>query len=132
YVTQDPIGLNGGVNKSIYPVNPNSKIDPLGLKDKEGGFFSNLFGWGGKASSTKDAIDVGKMMIENKKMEKEIRKLEAHLEDCILKSPTCRTEEMQKTEDSINELRKNMLKNTAEITKVMMETPGTSAGGPIH
>jgi len=132
YVTQDPIGLNGGVNKSIYPVNPNSKIDPLGLKDKEGGFFSNLFGWGGKASSTKDAIDVGKMMIENKNMEKEIRKLEAHLEDCILKSPTCRTEEMQKTEDSINELRKNMLKNTAEITKVMMETPGTSAGGPIH
>lgn len=25
-----------------------------------------------------------------------------------------------------------MLKNTGEITKIMMETPGTSAGGPVH
>ena len=31
YVTQDPIGLLGGVNISIYPTNPINGVDPLGL-----------------------------------------------------------------------------------------------------
>ncbi|WP_234385099.1 RHS repeat-associated core domain-containing protein [Paracidovorax avenae] len=32
YVTQDPMGLEGGMNKHSYPVNPNTFIDPLGLR----------------------------------------------------------------------------------------------------
>jgi len=32
YVTQDPMGLEGGMNKHSYPVNPNGFIDPLGLR----------------------------------------------------------------------------------------------------
>ncbi|AVT21540.1 sugar-binding protein [Paracidovorax avenae] len=132
YVTQDPIGLKGGVNKFIYPVDPNSKVDPLGLKDKEGGLLSNLFGWGEKANSLKDAAEVGKLVMENKKMEKNLIKLEDKLAECLLKTPTCQTVEMKQLEEEIAETRKKMLKNTAEITKVMMETPGTSAGGPLH
>ena len=31
YVNQDPIGLSGGMNKSIYPLISLQKIDPLGL-----------------------------------------------------------------------------------------------------
>ncbi|MCS4294221.1 RHS repeat-associated protein [Comamonas sp. BIGb0152] len=31
YITQDPIGLAGGTNKSKYPLNPMMWIDPLGL-----------------------------------------------------------------------------------------------------
>ncbi len=31
YVNQDPIGLAGGVNKSIYAINPMISMDPLGL-----------------------------------------------------------------------------------------------------
>ena len=31
YITQDPIGLNGGINLYTYPLNPLSGIDPLGL-----------------------------------------------------------------------------------------------------
>jgi RHS repeat-associated protein len=31
YVTQDLIGLAGGVNKYVYPSNPLQKVDPLGL-----------------------------------------------------------------------------------------------------
>jgi RHS repeat-associated protein len=38
YVNQDPIGLNGGVNKTIYPVNPKKFIDPLGLVGINGVF----------------------------------------------------------------------------------------------
>ncbi len=34
YVTQDPIGLGGGLNKFLYPVNPISWVDPLGLKSR--------------------------------------------------------------------------------------------------
>ncbi len=132
YVTQDPIGLNGVVNKFIYPPNPNLKIDPLGLKDKEGGFFSNLFGWGGKANSAKDAAEVGKLIIENKRMEKEFGRLEDELLSCISETPTCPTEKMQAIEKKMDEIKKKILKNTGEITKVMMETPGTSAGGPVH
>ena len=31
YVNQDPIGLAGGSNLAIYPLNPLQRIDPLGL-----------------------------------------------------------------------------------------------------
>ncbi|MFW0766979.1 RHS repeat-associated core domain-containing protein [Trabulsiella odontotermitis] len=31
YITQDPIGLVGGLNPYIYPLNPATEIDPLGL-----------------------------------------------------------------------------------------------------
>ncbi|WP_217640201.1 RHS repeat-associated core domain-containing protein, partial [Paracidovorax valerianellae] len=36
YVTQDPIGLNGGINKSSYPVNPMNWVDPMGLDPMSG------------------------------------------------------------------------------------------------
>ncbi|EFZ6260546.1 RHS repeat protein, partial [Shigella boydii] len=32
YITQDPIGLSGGLNIYSYPLNPINEIDPLGLK----------------------------------------------------------------------------------------------------
>lgn len=32
YITQDPIGLVGGLNPYTYPLNPVSEIDPIGLK----------------------------------------------------------------------------------------------------
>ncbi len=31
YITQDPIGLRGGLNLYTYPLNPVIEIDPLGL-----------------------------------------------------------------------------------------------------
>lgn len=31
YITQDPIGLEGGLNQYQYPLNPVKKVDPLGL-----------------------------------------------------------------------------------------------------
>ncbi|SDO91377.1 RHS repeat-associated core domain-containing protein, partial [Paracidovorax cattleyae] len=31
YVTQDPIGLEGGLHSSIYPLSPTTEVDPLGL-----------------------------------------------------------------------------------------------------
>jgi len=31
YITQDPIGLNGGVNTGAYPANPLDFVDPMGL-----------------------------------------------------------------------------------------------------
>ncbi|AVS66238.1 sugar-binding protein [Paracidovorax avenae] len=33
YVTQDPIGLYGGINKFLYPLSPQSNFDALGLVD---------------------------------------------------------------------------------------------------
>jgi uncharacterized protein RhaS with RHS repeats len=33
YITQDPIGLSGGLNNAIYPTNPIQKVDPLGLNE---------------------------------------------------------------------------------------------------
>ncbi|HFK3157136.1 TPA: RHS repeat-associated core domain-containing protein, partial [Citrobacter sedlakii] len=47
YITQDPIGLAGGWNLYTYPLNPVSKIDPLGLVA-----FGGEFGkWSGSAVS---------------------------------------------------------------------------------
>lgn len=31
YITQDPIGLRGGINKYQYPLNPIQQVDPFGL-----------------------------------------------------------------------------------------------------
>ena len=31
YITQDPVGLEGGINPYVYPLNPVQSIDPLGL-----------------------------------------------------------------------------------------------------
>ncbi len=36
YVTQDPMGLRGGLNKAIYPLNPLEWSDPLGLSPASG------------------------------------------------------------------------------------------------
>ncbi|SDP93599.1 RHS repeat-associated core domain-containing protein, partial [Paracidovorax cattleyae] len=131
YVTQDPIGLAGGVNKLIYPTNPTSSKDPLGLKE-EGGWLSKIFGWGEKASSIKDAAEAGQLVLENRKLEKEFGRLEDDLMSCISQTPTCSTEKMQATEKRMEEIKKKILKNTGEITRIMMKTPGTSAGGPVH
>ncbi|EPP4622995.1 RHS repeat-associated core domain-containing protein, partial [Escherichia albertii] len=35
YITQDPIGLEGGWNLYQYPLNPTTKIDPLGLSGED-------------------------------------------------------------------------------------------------
>ena len=32
YINQDPIGLRGGVNSFVYPINPTVEYDPLGLQ----------------------------------------------------------------------------------------------------
>ena len=58
YVNQDPIGLAGGVNTFMYPVNPIGWIDPLGLDPsqvpKHGPDLGKIKGWFDKA---KDALD---------------------------------------------------------------------------
>jgi RHS repeat-associated protein len=36
YITQDPIGLAGGVNNYCYPNNPMQMVDPLGLEGETG------------------------------------------------------------------------------------------------
>ncbi|ABM34298.1 RHS repeat-associated core domain-containing protein [Paracidovorax citrulli] len=131
YVTQDPIGLAGDINKLIYPTNPTSSNDPLGLKE-EGGWLSKIFGWGEKASSVKDAVEAGALVSENKKLQKELDKLDEELLSCLSQSPTCQTGKIEQIEKRMSEIRKKILSNTGEVTKIMMETPGTSAGGPIH
>ncbi len=131
YVTQDPMGLAGGMNKLIYPTNPTSGKDPLGLKE-EGGWLSKIFGWGEKASSVKDAVEAGVLVSENKKLQKELDKLDEELLSCLSQSPTCQAAKIEQIEKRMSEIRKKILSNTGEVTKIMMETPGTSAGGPIH
>ena len=38
YITQDPIGLNGGWNGYTYPLNPVKGVEPLGLITFSGAF----------------------------------------------------------------------------------------------
>ncbi len=44
YISQDPIGLNGGTNLYGYVTNPTGMVDPLGLSGVLGADFSNLTG----------------------------------------------------------------------------------------
>ncbi|EMA3755642.1 RHS repeat protein, partial [Salmonella enterica] len=47
YITQDPVGLAGGLNPYTYPLNPVIKVDPLGLSS----FISNMgYGVGERSS----------------------------------------------------------------------------------
>ena len=59
YVSKDPIGLQGGLNFSIYVTNPITRIDPLGLQDISSlGFDSSqLEGAGDYASYQKKCVD---------------------------------------------------------------------------
>lgn len=49
-MTQDPIGLEGGTNKNLYPINPLIRLDPLGLVDL------NLFNTGENISGYADKV----------------------------------------------------------------------------
>ncbi|CAN7143662.1 hypothetical protein LJR117_000001 [Acidovorax sp. LjRoot117] len=49
-MTQDPIGLEGGTNKYLYPLNPLTRLDPLGLVDL------NLFNTGENISGYADKV----------------------------------------------------------------------------
>ncbi|WP_223828148.1 RHS repeat-associated core domain-containing protein [Vreelandella titanicae] len=44
YISQDPIGLNGGTNLYGYVTNPTGMVDPLGLSGFLGADFSDLMG----------------------------------------------------------------------------------------
>ena len=58
-MSKDPIGLQGGLNFSIYVTNPITRIDPLGLQDISSlGFDSSqLEGAGDYASYQKKCVD---------------------------------------------------------------------------
>ncbi|WP_217640204.1 RHS repeat-associated core domain-containing protein, partial [Paracidovorax valerianellae] len=57
YVTQDPIGLNGGINKSSYPVNPMNWTDPTGLDPTSGPKGPDIGSAKGWYDKIKDMLD---------------------------------------------------------------------------
>ncbi|GKS98482.1 DUF6531 domain-containing protein [Acidovorax sp. SUPP3434] len=58
YITQDPIGLDGGVNKYIYPLNPIIYVDPLGLTETTTPELANQ---DGRASGVNKVIGIKKV-----------------------------------------------------------------------
>ncbi|WP_284425684.1 RHS repeat-associated core domain-containing protein, partial [Acidovorax sp. SUPP1855] len=57
YITQDPIGLDGGFNKYIYPLNPIIYVDPLGLTETTTPELANQ---DGRASGVNKVIGIKK------------------------------------------------------------------------
>ena len=62
YITQDPIGLSGGCNAYVYPLNPVQFIDPLGCDSliiHNGPVPDNPFGHGALAIDNSGVISFG-------------------------------------------------------------------------
>jgi RHS repeat-associated protein len=57
YITQDPIGLRGGLNSYKYPLDPVSRVDPLGLIDFPGYNTS----WGNSVGGISNEVSKGDM-----------------------------------------------------------------------
>ena len=64
YISQDPIGLQGGLDKYTYPRNPLTSIDPLGLQD-----FS---GFPGMGPGTAQRASLGMYMMQQGASQQEI------------------------------------------------------------
>ena len=136
YINQDPIGLRGGGNFYLYPLNPVQMYDPHGLNGEGGGWekFKNLFDWGSKAKDINDKAETAKKANDVIKQQKEIRKIEQQLYRCI-EVPTpkdCPTsKQLSEMEKKAHEMRQENIKTTTDIYKDLLDTPGTSTGGPI-
>lgn len=62
YITQDPIGLMGGLNSYIYPLNPVTERDPLGFTSiiiGNGPVPDNPFGHAALATTRDSVISFG-------------------------------------------------------------------------
>ena len=65
FINQDPIGLVGGVNHYQYAPNPINWVDPLGLSCKENTWNAFQKDHKGKFSSTTEAAEAYRDLIEN-------------------------------------------------------------------
>lgn len=110
--------------------------DPHGLNGEGGGWekFKNLFDWGSKAKDINDKAETAKKANDVIKQQKEIRKIEQQLYRCI-EAPTpkdCPTsKQLSEMEKKAHEMRQENIKTTTDIYKDLLDTPGTSTGGPI-
>ncbi|GKT14118.1 DUF6531 domain-containing protein [Acidovorax sp. SUPP2522] len=132
YITQDPIGLDGGVNKYIYPLNPIIYVDPLGLTETTTPELANQ---DGRASGVNKVIGIkkGGEKINNgaKKMEGANKK-DMDVYDCIMSGPAC-SKSSAEMEDMRESARKERIQGMKDIGQgsvdVYKSTPGTLGNG---
>ena len=135
YITQDPIGLLGGVNPYGYAYrNPVSLTDPLGL-------FALLFAAGaglailGGYAILKNMYGFGKDIEEGMDAQKEHREKYNDLLSCIdhpIPEGCPKTvSELEKKENKVEELRQKVHREALEAYKKGINMPGTPSGGTL-
>jgi RHS repeat-associated protein len=138
YITQDPIGLAGGVNLYGYVGGePLFYVDPLGLSPFD--WAQKAYDWFDKAKTakeTKEKVDAVKSI---KNDLKKTRELNEKVLTCTAAQPAvlpgCESlEKLEKDLSEAQELNKKAIKNTARTAVDIYEnTPGTlgSGGRPV-
>ena len=137
YVNQDPIGWEGGANLYLYPLNPIDAYDTLGLNGESSGAWEKIkktFDWGSKAKDAKDKAETAKKANDVLKQQKELRKINEELFRCadVPTPKDCPSgKELQEMEKKAHTMTRENVKGIADVYKDMLDTPGTSTGGPI-
>ena len=132
YVTQDPMGLEGGLNYFSYVNSPTTHIDPYGLTDISTPEVANQDGRGGVVNKILGVKKGGdKIASGSKKMENANKKQQDVL-DCLVIGPTC-SKSGEELEDMLDSARKERIRGLKEIGQGSVEvykgTPGTLGNG---
>jgi RHS repeat-associated protein len=136
YVTQDPIGLAGGMNLYGYVgCDPLFYVDPLGLGPWE--WAKNAYDWFDKFNTAKETIE---MVDTNKRIRddfKKARELEVKVLTCLNAQPQVPPgcESMAKLEKDLKEAQELNQKAIKDLQKhavdLYQKVPGTLGSGPI-
>ncbi|AVS71750.1 sugar-binding protein [Paracidovorax avenae] len=132
YVTQDPMGLEGGLNYLSYVNSPTTHIDPYGLTEISTPEVANQDGRGGVVNKILGVKKGGdKIASGSKKMENANKKQQDVL-DCLVIGPTC-NKSGEELEDMLDSARKERIRGLKEIGQGSVEvykgTPGTLGNG---
>jgi hypothetical protein len=111
--------------------------DPAGLGGEalsSGGFWTkvkNIFKWGSGAKDVHDKKEATAKAIDVIEKQKELNKLQEELMRCIeIPTPSGCTG-LQEKEIKADKLKREIIKRVKDISVELLDTPGTSTGGPI-
>ncbi|WP_394680949.1 RHS domain-containing protein [uncultured Comamonas sp.] len=130
YITQDPIGLEGGANTYMYAIsNPNAFIDAFGLFPER----EKLKDTAEKITSAKETVEGAQQIVKGTSNLKTHQEKKDEIYDCLRETKTCAVPG-EKMQQDLDNSRRTALEGYKDIANgsvnIYKNTPGTLGNGP--
>ncbi len=130
YITQDPIGLEGGANTYMYAIsNPNAFIDAFGLFPER----EKLKDTAEKITSAKETVEGAQQIVKGTSKLKTHQETKDEIYDCLRETKTCAVPG-EKMQQDLDNSRRTALEGYKDIANgsvnIYKNTPGTLGNGP--